>query len=203
MSVRQRVPFRFSENGDENARILDEQEQEELLEQLKRKSDENNSQYSFFIRIVIALSSTLHILYLLKSPESKKPPIAVLFPNYTPPDGFRPITGHLFFTTLNLFIHANLSVHLAHPTHHVREWLARGDYHQYTSFLPLPFSVLFALSAPAPLMSFIVSNGWHDVVWWGETAAMVWFVSSAHRWMGEETESLRNLERLRYDARGA
>lgn len=42
-----------------------------------------------------------------------------------------------------------------------------------------------------------------DILWWSETALVVVFVQRAQTWIQDETEDIRGLEGLRYDARGA
>lgn len=76
MSLRQRVPFKFSDDGTEDDHILDEQgmqcvpislgeitnlsiEQEELIEKLRQQSDAATRQYTALVQIVIALSCLL------------------------------------------------------------------------------------------------------------------------------------------------
>ncbi|PSR70473.1 hypothetical protein PHLCEN_2v13624 [Hermanssonia centrifuga] len=60
MTLRQRIPFKFPAEGEEDdGHIMDEQEQEEVIHQLKIQSDSQNAQYNFLLQIVIALSLVL------------------------------------------------------------------------------------------------------------------------------------------------
>lgn len=142
-----------------------------------------------------------HLVYLFG--PSKEPPTGALFPQYIPPDGFRPIPGYYFFTLLHIFVHLNLSGRLLLSSHKVRQWFSRYHATPYTFFLPLPFPIMFGLSALAPGLSGLVANGWYDVAWWAETTVLCSFVYVAQTCMREESEGLRTLEGLKYDAKGA
>ncbi|CAL1712586.1 unnamed protein product [Somion occarium] len=201
MSIRQRIPFKFTEDTqDEDIHILDEQEQEELIQKLKEESDARNAQYRLLLQTVLGLSATLQLVYLLKS--HKEPPIAALFPGSlsTP---FTPIPILNLWITLNLFYHANLSLHLMPSSHPIRQFLQRAQRSSHRRFIPLSYPILYVLSAIPVLLSFILETGPVDVAWWLITPTMIYFVHSAQKWIAQETDGIRNLENLRYDARGA
>ncbi|KAI0789732.1 hypothetical protein C8Q75DRAFT_764724 [Abortiporus biennis] len=201
MSIRQRTTYKFSEHDDENEnRVLDEQEQEELIERLKEESQTRNAQHLFLMQIVIGLSFLLQVIYFLS--DSRHPPIAALFPDYLPPN-FGPIPLSIIFILLNMFIHLNLSVHLLPQHHHIRRIFPRIYSSPYVHFIPLTFPILFGLSFPAPFVSLLIGNGLLDVAWWLETTLLTWFVYAAQSWIGEESEGIRNLESMRYDVKGA
>ncbi|THH27033.1 hypothetical protein EUX98_g7148 [Antrodiella citrinella] len=158
MSVRQRVPFKFSEEAVEDGVILDEQEQEELIQDLKKQSDVQNSQYLLLIQTVLALSGTLHLVYLFG--PSKEPPTAAIFPRYLPPDEFNPIPGYHVFTLLHLFVHLNLSGQVLPTAHPLRRWFSRNVFTSspYTFFIPLPYLFLFGIAALAPILSLFMAQ---------------------------------------------
>lgn len=119
------------------------------------------------------------------------------------PLGFEPIPARIVFVLLHTFVHANLSIHLFPPRNKFRRYLSRLHSTPWTFVIPLPFYILFVLSAFAPTLSFSMSKGWVDILWWSETALVVVFVQRAQTWIQDETEDIRGLEGLRYDARGA
>lgn len=106
------------------------------------------------------------------------------------------------FTLLHIFVHANLSLHLLSllsPEHPVLSLAAANTRSQ----LPLPYGVLFIMSAIAPVFSVLLRHAWLDVVWWCATLLVSWFIYSGQSWVREEEESIEKLEKMRYTARGA
>ncbi|KAK7681527.1 hypothetical protein QCA50_015259 [Cerrena zonata] len=200
MSVRQRIPFKFSEDTqEEDQHILDEQEQEELIQKLKEESDVHNAQYLMVLQALIGLSSILQCIYLMKA--DKEPPIAPLITSELIPPTSVPLPN--LWTILNLFYHANLSIHLLPLSNPIRQSLQKIRSSPYILLLPIGYSILYGLSVAPALLSLFSGNSWVDVVWWLATPAMVYFVHSSQRWFAQETEGIQNLEKLRYDAKGA
>lgn len=196
-------------------------EQEELIRKLKSESEVHNAQYLMVLQALVGLSSilwvhlctscTLHLLmhmlvlffsqiiYLMK--RDKEPPIAPLLG--TEPGSSTTLPSPNFWTTLNLFYHVNLSIHLLPLSHPIRHTLANNGAFRYSAFIPPPYSFLYGLSVIPALLSLFTRSEWADVVWWLATPAMVYFVHSSQRWFAQEAEGLQNLEKLRYDAKGA
>ncbi|KAH9922805.1 uncharacterized protein BXZ73DRAFT_91529 [Epithele typhae] len=71
-AVRHRIPFRFSEDDGQDGPILDEQEQEELIENLRKADESSNLIYHVGLEAVIGLSLVL---------SRKVSPLAVLLPD--------------------------------------------------------------------------------------------------------------------------
>ncbi len=111
----------------------------------------------------------------------------------------RPIPASSFFVALALFHHANLVLHLFSPTHEVR----RSVSSTFIGRLPLPYPLIFAASVIAPFLSLALWQSWADVLWWSTTAGLAYFIYSAQLWFDEEARAISELEKMRYDAKGA
>ncbi|KAH9891673.1 hypothetical protein C8Q73DRAFT_82831 [Cubamyces lactineus] len=196
-AIRQRVPFRFTDEGDQDNRILDEQEQEELIDRLRQASSSSNAIYLWSLQAVIGLSILLHGLYLLRSPRQS--PFAVFSPDA--PTG-APVPFATLLTFLQIAILCNLSLNLLPQNHPLRHTL-RTD--ALPLQLPLPSSHVAALLAPvfAPAYAILLGQSWVDMVWWSTTGIVVALVAIILRWMKEEENEIAELENLRYTARGA
>ncbi|KAI0346030.1 hypothetical protein BDW22DRAFT_1370486 [Trametopsis cervina] len=194
MSLRQRSTYRSSDDDDSNGPILDEQEQEELINDLKEESQTRNTQYQYLLQVFIALSAVLHISYLLNG--SGETPFAAILPRTAPSP---PIPGASAFIFLALFVHANLSLHLVSPQHAVRSNLANT----FAGHVPLRQPFIFLASLIAPVLAVCLSRSLVDVMWWCFTLNLAAFIFSAQRWFRQEAEAIQRLENMRYDARGA
>ncbi|KAI0335871.1 hypothetical protein GY45DRAFT_1239731 [Cubamyces sp. BRFM 1775] len=195
--IRQRVPFRFSEEGDQDNHILDEQEQEELIDRLRQASSSSNAIYLWGLQAVVGLSILLHGMYLFRSPRQS--PFAVFSPN-APPEA--PIPFATFLAFLQTAILCNLSLNLLPQSHPIRHAL-RTDALPFQ--LPLQSSHLVALLAPgvAPACALLLGQSWVDTLWWCTAGIVMALVAIVLRWMREEENEIAELENLRYTARGA
>ncbi|KZT73715.1 hypothetical protein DAEQUDRAFT_807930 [Daedalea quercina L-15889] len=201
MSVRQRIPFRFSENEPEDDHVLDEQEQEELIESLRSQSDTATMQYMLLGQVVLALSALLHLIYILKG--DKISPLYAILPSHPPPFAIIPFAN--FFAMLNIALHANLSLLLLPFYNPIRQSLSSLPPPLEACSLPLPIlhPLIAGLTVLTPTLALLRQCSWPDVAWWCATLAMSWFVYSLRSWTDQSAEEIRELERLRYDARGA
>lgn len=127
---------------------------------------------------------------------TKESPFVAIIPSHGPTTSSLPLAN--LHTLLHLFLHANLTAHIFPPDHYVRLSLA-----SISSNLPLPYYVVFVASGLAPALSLLLRQSWAEILWWMTTPALAWFVYGAQKWMKEEDESIRRLEGMRYDARGA
>ncbi|KAI0087852.1 hypothetical protein BDY19DRAFT_994740 [Irpex rosettiformis] len=195
MSIRQRTTFRFSEDGDDSGPVLDEQEQEELINDLRQHSEVRNAQYVLLLQVLIAVSVILQLMYLF-SGTRESPFVAILLPEATPS---KPIPASTLFIAISLFLHANLSLSFLSQTHMIR----RSVSSTFGGHVPLRYVFLFVASAIAPLLSSVLWQSWADLLWWSTTPCLVYFMYSAQCWFDEEAEAIRGLEKMRYDAKGA
>ncbi|TFY54146.1 hypothetical protein EVJ58_g9031 [Rhodofomes roseus] len=176
-------------------------EQEELIESLKSQSDAAASQYMLLGQVVLALSALLHFIYILK--WDKLSPLYAILPSHPAPSTIIPFPD--FFATLNIILHANLSLLLLPHYSPIRRSLSSlpPPMEDYSLPLPIFHPVTAALTVLTPTLALIRQCSWPDVAWWCATLAMSWFVYSLRRWTDQSVEEIRELERLRYDARGA
>ncbi|KAI0670767.1 hypothetical protein C8Q78DRAFT_1069514 [Trametes maxima] len=201
-AVRQRIPFRFTEDEGPEGHILDEQEQEEVIERLRKQSTGSNTVYLIGLQGVIGLSLLLHFLYISRSP--KQSPLAALFPD-TPASSPVPLATPL--ALLQVFIHFNLSLNvlgmfpLDHP---LRQAPRSGVFPPWTR-LPISVShpVTLSIPAAAPIYALFLGQSWPDVLWWATSGIITAVVVVALKWMKDEEEEITTLEKLRYTARGA
>ncbi|GJE98414.1 hypothetical protein PsYK624_146440 [Phanerochaete sordida] len=204
MSIRQRVPFKFSDDGyaiDETGHILDEQgmavEQEEVIQKLRDTSEKRNAQYALLLQALVALSVLLHCIFIVS--PSKHSPLMVLYPpsSTTPSSSVLPLAS--LFALLHIFVHLNLSVQLLPPGQHIRQAFTSNS----SGILPLSYPVLFGLASIAPVVAVMLRHTWLDISWWAAALLMTWIVYSGQDWVRQENEALSELEKLRYTARGA
>ncbi|KAI0917268.1 hypothetical protein AcW2_007447 [Taiwanofungus camphoratus] len=222
MSLRQRIPFKLSENNEDtsNDRILDEQgmhvagqclphlgdtvtnnkEQEEVIERLQTQSNTANNQYMLLCQVVIGLSCLLHFIFLLRG--SKESPLFVLLPSGVPSPS---IPAAPLFAVLHIILHLNLSLHLLPAHSEVFHSVFPSSYSFHSPSLPLLFSHPVTLTAPAvaPTLSLLLHRGWPDVAWWSIAGGMTLFVYSVQKWIRQSEEGIRELEGMRYNAKGA
>ncbi|KAI0776572.1 hypothetical protein BD413DRAFT_223949 [Trametes elegans] len=198
-AVRQRVPFRFSEDEEQDNHVLDEQEQEEVIDRLRRESASSNAIYLIGLQAIIGLSVLLHAIYTLKSP--KYSPLAILFPD-SPVGAPLPLGTPL--ALLQVLIHINLSLNVLPPTHPIRQAMRSSALPpSFRPPFPLPHPATLLAPTLAPIYALLLGQGWTDVLWWSLTGLLTTIVVVTTKWMRDEEEELANLEKLRYTARGA
>ncbi|KAM5533471.1 hypothetical protein V8D89_012909 [Ganoderma adspersum] len=197
-AIRQRVPFRFSEDGDSDGRVLDEQEQEEVIDRLRKQNEDSNTVYYTGLQVVIGLSLLIHSVFALSS--TRLSPLAPLFPNL--PSEPVPFANALLL--LQFLVHANLVVYCLPPKHHLRLKISNTRLPRSWS-LPLPLSHPLSIVLPmvAPVYSLFLGRGTVDVLWWSATGFLTAVIALTTKWMKDAAKDVEELEKLRYRARGA
>ncbi|KAI0697904.1 hypothetical protein BC835DRAFT_1336796 [Cytidiella melzeri] len=196
MSLRKRNTFKSSETGDEDqGPILDEQEQEQLINLLKKDSAAKNARYAGLLQGLVGISAILHLMYLSSS-TGESPFAAVLPPGST---SSRPLPVAPFFSSVALFIHVNLFLRLLPSAHFIR----RSVSSTFAGHVPLRYTFIFAMAAVAPVLSLALWQSWADVLWWCTTVCLVYWIYTAQSWFEQEAEEIKQLEKLQYDAKGA
>ncbi|KAG2356280.1 hypothetical protein BDR07DRAFT_1300982 [Suillus spraguei] len=189
-ALRRRNPFKYSSEPSEShdTHILDDQEQSELIDNIKSLNATSNSQNRMALQITLALSFLLHIIYIFSGYNS---PLIVVFP----PAGRQesPLYSSPVLTLLAIILHANAAL-LTHPRNLV---LAKRR------VTPLPYNVAFGLSAIPPTISILSGKAWQTTGWWCTTAFLTWIVHTSNRWIMQEQESISELERMKYISAGA
>ncbi|RDX53279.1 hypothetical protein OH76DRAFT_1399166 [Lentinus brumalis] len=197
-TIRQRAPFQFSEDDDTDVHILDEEEQEEVIEDLRKKNDDSNAVYLMGLQAVLALSLLLQLVYLFK--PNKISPFAVLLPGSTS----EPLPLANGLTILQILIHINLSLNCLPPNHPYRKLVPRSTLPGSLSIpLPLLHPVALALPVIAPFLALALGRGLADLVWWAEPGILLAIVAVVKKWIADGEKDIMKLERLRYEARGA
>ncbi|KAF9013257.1 hypothetical protein BDQ17DRAFT_1343070 [Cyathus striatus] len=175
-SLRRRVPFKFSEDA-EDERVLDEQD--ELIQELRRGNDTTNGQYLLFSRIVLQFIEPMFSIFPSSSQE--------VLPTIPLPT---------LFTWISLFIHLNLA--LLFHSDQIR------NYFQLTENpTPISFQLLYALSAVAPTLSIFLHRAWQTTVWWCFTLGIVYVVQISMSSIAAGNQSIAELEGMKYRAPGA
>ncbi|KAF9450584.1 hypothetical protein P691DRAFT_665001 [Macrolepiota fuliginosa MF-IS2] len=192
-TLRRRTTFKFSEQDEGDDRILDEQEQDELIQNLRKQNEQSTNQQLIFVRILVLLSALLQFIHLLT--PTKTNPLFVIFPNETQlsPPTIPFATG---FTIISLLIHLNLAI-LFHPDD-VRTHLQLTHNPR-----PLSYGLLYALSAVSPTLSIFLQLPWQITVWWLLTSIIVFVVQTVMDTVESGSQSVSELESMRYVARGA
>ncbi|OBZ71542.1 hypothetical protein A0H81_08427 [Grifola frondosa] len=196
MSLRQRIPFRYFDAEEETERVLDEQEQEELIQDLRRQSDSSNNLYVTLLHVLLALSGIVHLIYLYS--PTKESPFSALLGSHSPAP---PIPLASAFDVLHMLLHLHLHLHLLHPEHPIRRMLSSAPNIPF----PLPLTHPLILTAPAlaPVLSLLLRRDWRDALWWSVASGMTWLVYSTLKWIQKNEEDIHELEKMQYDARGA
>ncbi|TFY83376.1 hypothetical protein EWM64_g640 [Hericium alpestre] len=186
-SLRQRIPFNFSNDSDgEDTHILDEQEQEELIQRLRAQNYDSNELYLRILSIAVALSCFLHLIYLAN--PDKGSPLAVLL---TPRIPAAPLPLANAFALLHAAIHLNLMM-MSYPGRPVSN-----------DIQPLPYLVVYPAAAVAPVLCLFLGLGLANIAWWGVALVIVVLHDAVHRWILQGEESIAQLEKLKYKAKGA
>ncbi|KAI0720457.1 hypothetical protein C8T65DRAFT_735794 [Cerioporus squamosus] len=197
-TVRQRATFRFSEDDETDVHILDEEEQEEVIEDLRKQNDDSNAVYLMGLQAVLALSLLLQLVYLFN--PRKISPFAVLFPSSTS----EPLPLATGLTILQILIHANLSLNCLPRNHSYRTSPPPSTFPGSLAIpLPLSHPVPIALPVIAPLLALLLGRGFADLVWWAEPGVLCAIVAVVKKWIADGEKDIMKLERLRYMARGA
>ncbi|KAG2134367.1 hypothetical protein BD769DRAFT_1353411 [Suillus cothurnatus] len=188
-ALRRRNPFKYSELSEsQDTHILDEQEQSELIDNIKSMNATSNNQNRIALQITLALSFLLHIIYIFSDYNS---PLIVVFPPTGGPES--PLYLSPVLTLLAIILHANAAL-LTHPRKLV---LARRR------ITPFPYSIAFGLSAISPTISVLSGKTWQTTAWWCTAAFLTWIVHASNKWIVQEQESIYELERMKYISAGA
>ncbi|CAA7261588.1 unnamed protein product [Cyclocybe aegerita] len=188
-TLRRRIPFRLGDDGDDfdSQGNLDEQQQDALLEDLRKENNSVNRTYYTSLKILLGLS------VILQFTSFKHNPLVTVFP-ITSKETALPLP--IFFIILSLFIHLNLTLCLC--AEDARVFLQLAD-----PISPLSYQILYLLSAVAPTLSIYLGKPWQTSVWWCTTLAMVFVVHAVMDTIEQSNENIADLETMKYKAAGA
>lgn len=192
-ALRKRVPFAFkSEDGQEDQVVLDEQEQAQLVEEIKDHNAASNEHNRIALQVMLALSALLHFIYWF---SDRRSPLLAVFPP-SPHDqasANAPVPFSGVLTYVAILTHINLSL-LVHPRHVViAGWAIR----------PIGFTETFVWSAICPVVTIYTGKAWQTTAWWCISAIMTSVVYIVHMWIQKTDKDVTELEDLRYRAPGA
>ncbi|KAH9480407.1 hypothetical protein JR316_0007005 [Psilocybe cubensis] len=188
-TLRRRIPFKLSEDDDTGLEndILDEQEQEELIDELRRENENVNHAYSIALKVLVGLSCILHVTTI----------------NHNPLFSIFPIQGNevsiplpAIFTILALYIHFNLVLLFFSNEIRIRFNLSGP-------IDPLSFQLLYSLSAVAPTLCLFLQKPWQITAWWCETGLIVFIVHTVMDAIQQSNQGIAELETMKYTAPGA
>ncbi|KAF9483473.1 hypothetical protein BDN70DRAFT_302213 [Pholiota conissans] len=187
---RRRIPFKLvDEDGeaDDNA-ILDEQQQEALIESLRKENESVNRRYAAALRTIVGLSCLLQLFTFNRNP------LLAIFPT-AGSDPSIPLPA--LFTILSLFIHLNLV--LLFNADEIRVGFQLSG-----SLTPLSYQLLYSLSAVAPTLSLLfLKKPWQTTVWWMITPVVIFIVQLVIEAIEQSIQGIADLENMKYTALGA
>ncbi|EJC98448.1 uncharacterized protein FOMMEDRAFT_161821 [Fomitiporia mediterranea MF3/22] len=183
-SLRKRVPFKSDTEGDtgEDTRILDEQEQDELIAEFRGKAESMDKRIYRQAQIYTGISCLLHTIFFFRPSLLDETPI--MFAR--------------LFALVNVLVHVNLLLLLTPSLDTPVHQLAKETPH-----LPLSPIRTLCVAGAAPIFSLISRRGWQQTSWWSVAFVITLLVWVMQQSIQENKASLENLEKLKYDAKGA
>ncbi|KAG8687748.1 hypothetical protein FRC08_011823 [Ceratobasidium sp. 394] len=193
-TVRQRKAFAFSEDGEnvegEN-RILDEQEQEEIIDELRQAAKRSNDNLTMVITGILVIGIVSQLYFLSTTLRgSQLTPLSPLLDTFLEPKSLIPLASTL--TVLHIGVLA-LDIISLFPTLSNVQKSIPADISRYA---PLTACI-------APIIAIISGRDVAQLAWWcvpAEITALVWV---SRGWMAGAVEDITGLEQLRYDSKGA
>ncbi|KAH8104921.1 hypothetical protein DFH11DRAFT_1329377 [Phellopilus nigrolimitatus] len=183
-NLRKRVPFKFSaqDRHDEDNIVMDDQEQEELISTLRENVAQKNKIYLSILQAFAGISCLLHVVFFFGLTLLNEPPIALA----------------RLFALVQVLLHADLLLFLTPTLDSPIHRLSRDLPH-----LPMPASWTLGLASLAPFVSVMSEKSWQQTGRWSATLFVLLVVSTVLHWMKEGEQSIDELERLKYNAKGA
>ncbi|KAJ4482091.1 hypothetical protein J3R30DRAFT_3456389 [Lentinula aciculospora] len=202
MDLRRRIPFLLRNEDEETGEtsvFLDDQEQEEVIENLRIENARFNKKSISMMEIVVLISAILHVVYFVDPTDD---PLLILLPRENSNESIplpRP------FTFVSLVLHANLMLLL--DSTRVRNVLLQvrigiddnNDLGNYT----LPPTLAYTLAFVAPAVCLFLRRSWSTIAWWSITVLLTYTVQLVLEAAATGSEHIRSLEAMRYAAPGA
>ncbi|KAG8732859.1 hypothetical protein FRC11_010458 [Ceratobasidium sp. 423] len=193
-TVRQRRTFGFSDDGDgltEDNLVLDPQEQEEIIHDLREAARHSNENSARAIAAILAVGVILQLYFLsMLAQGSQSTPLTPIMDSALEAKPLIPLASLL--TILHIGVHMLDIVSLI-PALSALHKSVPGDFSRYG-----PLSTCIA-----PLVALLSGRDVAQLAWWclpAELSALVWV---SRGWMTSAVEDVAGLERLRYDVQGA
>ncbi|KAF9077744.1 hypothetical protein BDP27DRAFT_1413436 [Rhodocollybia butyracea] len=191
--MHRRIPFKFNEDPQDDATILDDQEQQEVLDTLRKDNINSNKQLIRLTQCLVTLSTILFLVYFVSPIRSQDSINSEIIPLPRP------------FTLLSLILHANLLLLL--DSNSIRNILLRfrielnsnTDLGLYT----LGPTLSYSLALVAPTVCIFLRRSWLTISWWSITAVVTYTVQTVLESIASGNERISSLEAMRYVAPGA
>ncbi|KAL0961094.1 hypothetical protein HGRIS_006076 [Hohenbuehelia grisea] len=198
-NIRQRLPFKFSDSEDNTtpSEILDEQEQDEVIQDLRRRNSSSNQHYGLAGLIILFLSFLLHVVFLFSSRKAS-PLLSILPSEIIDPDPPLPLVS--LFSLISLALHLNLAILL--DPQRARSLLG-GEFGEQISLHYLSYQFSYAIAAVAPTLCLFLGRSWQTIVWWCFPIGLIYITQSLQQAIAQGHESIMALEAMRYRAPGA
>ncbi|TFK64643.1 hypothetical protein BDN72DRAFT_846410 [Pluteus cervinus] len=193
-NLRRRVPFTISESAEdhEEALILDEQEQEAIIESLRKENVESNQQYLLFAYVLLGLSTFLQVISFFGS--SERNPILNVFP--TNQTGGISIPLSRVFTLVSLIIHFDL-LRSIYPDEQGSTTLLD------VSVPTTPIYISYCITTIPTILSLSLSCPWQTTTWWSVPIVMTFLTHFVKESIRQGRSLLSELESKKYVAPGA
>ncbi|KAJ3747216.1 hypothetical protein DFH05DRAFT_783915 [Lentinula detonsa] len=175
MDLRRRITFKFSEETEEGPILLDDQEQEEVIETLRKENAKSNKQSISMMKIVLLLSTILHIIYFINPTDD---PLLILLPRANLVDS---TSVRNFLVQAGVGLDGNIQL---------------GNY-------TLSPTLAYALAFVAPAVCLFLKRSWLTVAWWSITVCVTYAVQLVLEAAAQGDEHIRSLEAMKYAAPGA
>ncbi|KAG9097090.1 hypothetical protein FRC06_007977 [Ceratobasidium sp. 370] len=193
-TVRQRKAFAFSEDGEiieDESRVLDEQEQEEIIDELRQAAKRSNDNMTMAITgmLVLGIVSQLYFLSTMLR-GSQLTPLSPLLDTILEPRPLIPFASIL--TILHIGILALDIISLLPALSNLQKSIPTD----FSRYAPLTTCL-------APALAILSGRDVAQLAWWcvpAEITALVWV---SRGWMAGAAEDIMELEQLRYDSKGA
>jgi len=185
--LKKRSPFTFTSDEDNSltdASILDDQQQEEVVQTLKKENDMSDRQIWLCLRIVMGCFAFLHILYLFRRVNPLGPFLSTSPPPRIPLD--------VLFTLLHTVILLGLA---ALPQY--------DDNTPGIHTLVPKYARIYAVAAIAPAYCSLTRQSVANIAWWGFALVAAALHHFFHSLIRHGKKDISQLEALKYDARGA
>jgi len=203
--ARKRVGFKANTDGlsDDEGRVLDEQEQDEVIDGIRHKMEKSDREHQLGTGIMALLSFILHVIYLF---NPLRPPTAVLFAT---PDMNSPIPLNIMFTCLHLCLQGYLCISVFYPpaNRKARDYFFSmwSNTRVSTGYTPSIHPYLFPLlmSSIAPVLCILLRKGWVNFTWWCFCGTLFSIHSFVRRGRLRDEARIEGLEKLKYHAKGA
>ncbi|KAF8713312.1 hypothetical protein RHS03_00914, partial [Rhizoctonia solani] len=193
-TIRQRKTFGFSDDGDgiaEDNQVLDPQEQEEIIHDLREAARRSNESSARAIAAILVIGVVIQLYFLSMLTQGRQStPLTPILDSALDSKPLIPLASLL--TILHIGVHV-LDIISLIPT---LSSLYNSIPEDFSRYAPLTTCI-------APLIALLSGRDVGQLAWWcvpAELSALVWV---SRGWMAGAVEDVAGLENLRYEVQGA